>query len=358
MKLTKLLKNLLALYFFILIQPIYANDQLVNSQCYSYLTELVRSSNFPFRDVSKEKVNLLIDSDDRKEISAQLVYDQPKAIDSNTFTAIGWIKYNVNEQQLFNTSVNLDSPERLVFNDKYAIEFKQCNERILSQKTPCIETNNQISTKIATFSEPLQKYVVTGKGRLYFYSAPDNNCKVGNNLFIIHNDIVTVNSEYKNFYHVIYTGKNGTVKGWVDSARLSPFQKSTESKVIDPKDQIININKNSNKCTKLSFKDENGNIDIYRSGKQCFFKNKKLSEAYKAYKSENASNDNGKYLRQQIEYKNNYRDTIKEVELEISYNWINSNELKIEMFFAGGVTTIILKEVPDGTFINTIYDAD
>jgi hypothetical protein len=40
-----------------------------------YLTELVRSSNFPFKYVSKEKTNLLIDNDTGDNVMAQLFFD-------------------------------------------------------------------------------------------------------------------------------------------------------------------------------------------------------------------------------------------------------------------------------------------
>lgn len=40
------------------------------SQCYSYLTDIVRSSSFPFTSVEKDKTNLLIDDDQGEIVSA------------------------------------------------------------------------------------------------------------------------------------------------------------------------------------------------------------------------------------------------------------------------------------------------
>lgn len=50
-----------------------ANDG--HYRCYSYLTELVRSSSFPFSYVKKDKANLLIDNDQGETVSAQVVFD-------------------------------------------------------------------------------------------------------------------------------------------------------------------------------------------------------------------------------------------------------------------------------------------
>jgi hypothetical protein len=62
---------------------------------------------------------------------------------------------------------------------------------------------------------------VIGKGRLYFYSAPDTKCRI-KNTFIIPNDRVEAYGEYGDFTEVIYWGAKGDgVEGWVPSARLT-----------------------------------------------------------------------------------------------------------------------------------------
>lgn len=96
-------------------------NETSKSECYSYLTELVRSSNFPFKYVKKDKVNLLIDDDSDDVIYGQLVFDTEGSGE------IGWIEYRVNERKLLNTSAELDEPEELNFNKKYASEFDECN---------------------------------------------------------------------------------------------------------------------------------------------------------------------------------------------------------------------------------------
>jgi len=95
-------------------------DSVSNERCYQYITEMVRSSNFKFEYVKKEKVNILIDDDTGNEVTAQLFYD------TNGTGSIGWITYKVDQHELYNTSADLDSPVKLKFNKKFSNMYDQC----------------------------------------------------------------------------------------------------------------------------------------------------------------------------------------------------------------------------------------
>ena len=59
-------------------------------------------------------------------------------------------------------------------------------------------------------------YKVIADGRLYFYSAPDKECKI-KGLFIIKNDIVDAYKIDGDFIFVMFfTKDNKSVEGWVD----------------------------------------------------------------------------------------------------------------------------------------------
>ncbi|MFJ2482512.1 hypothetical protein ACIOWE_19770 [Pseudomonas sp. NPDC087598] len=88
--------------------------------CYGYLTELVRSSNFPFQYVGKDKVNLLIDEDDGEMVCAQLFFD------TNGTGTIGWVKYTPATRILLNTSAELDEPVALSFDARFADGYAKC----------------------------------------------------------------------------------------------------------------------------------------------------------------------------------------------------------------------------------------
>jgi hypothetical protein len=94
--------------------------------CYGYLTEMVRSSDFPFQYVGKDKVNLLIDEDDGEVVRAQLFFDT-----DGTGTN-GWIKYTPATRVLLNTSAELDEPVALSFDARFADGYAKC----LTEKQP------------------------------------------------------------------------------------------------------------------------------------------------------------------------------------------------------------------------------
>jgi hypothetical protein len=88
--------------------------------CYGYLTEMVRSSDFPFQYVGKDKVNLLIDEDDGEVVRAQLFFD------TDGTGTIGWIKYTPVTRVLLNTSAELDEPLALSFDARFADGYAKC----------------------------------------------------------------------------------------------------------------------------------------------------------------------------------------------------------------------------------------
>lgn len=88
--------------------------------CYGYLTEMVRSSDFPFQYVGKDKVNLLIDEDNGDMVRAQLFFD------TDGTGTIGWVKYTPATRVLLNTSAELDEPVTLSFDARFADGYAKC----------------------------------------------------------------------------------------------------------------------------------------------------------------------------------------------------------------------------------------
>ncbi|WP_167144060.1 hypothetical protein [Pseudomonas sp. OTU750018] len=100
-----------------------ARSNLEECSCYRYLTELVRSSNFPFKYVTKEKTDLLIDNDTGDSVMAQLFFD------TDGTGTIGWVQYNVTQRQLLNISGDVEEPEELTFDTSFATEYETCINR-------------------------------------------------------------------------------------------------------------------------------------------------------------------------------------------------------------------------------------
>lgn len=95
-----------------------ANNE--HGRCYGYLTGLVRSSNFPFTYVTKDKANLLIDDDQGETVSAQVVFD------TDGSGTMGWVQYDIQTHKLLNTSAELEEPVLLRFNKKCADQYEHC----------------------------------------------------------------------------------------------------------------------------------------------------------------------------------------------------------------------------------------
>lgn len=116
--------------FFLIASPVFAGDvEAVNARsdgegCYGYLTEMVRSSDFPFRYTTKDKINLLIDDDNGERILAQLQYK------TSGEGVVGWVKYYVQDQALFNASADLEEPVRLNYDSGFAELYAKCISRL------------------------------------------------------------------------------------------------------------------------------------------------------------------------------------------------------------------------------------
>lgn len=68
-------------------------------------------------------------------------------------------------------------------------------------------------------------YKVVDTNRVYFYSAPNEECKI-KNLFIIKGDLINLYAEYKGFSSVVFFKENGgPVSGWIHSKSILPTGK-------------------------------------------------------------------------------------------------------------------------------------
>ncbi|KTC10091.1 hypothetical protein AO391_24965 [Pseudomonas marginalis ICMP 9505] len=128
------LKVQLLIPFFIFSIPAFAGGaETVDARsdgegCYGYLTEMVRSSDFPFRYTTKDKVNLLIDKDDGEHVLAQLNYE------TSGEGIIGWVEYDIHDQLLVNSSADLEEPVALNYDKKYAKGYQDCISKLERNK--------------------------------------------------------------------------------------------------------------------------------------------------------------------------------------------------------------------------------
>lgn len=101
-----------------------------NSQCYDYLADAVRSSNYDFIYVAAKDVNVVVDSDDGQEVSMQLSYD------TDGSGSIGWASYIYSDASLWNTSAYLEGKIKLQYGESIKSKLKNCfgSQSSLSKK--------------------------------------------------------------------------------------------------------------------------------------------------------------------------------------------------------------------------------
>jgi hypothetical protein len=110
-------KMRLILFVFFFVHNAIAGNNL---QCYDYLADAVRSSNYDFIYVAANDVNIIVDSDDGQEVSMQLTYD------TDGSGSIGWALYIYSDASLWNTSVYLEDKIKLQYSESIKSKLKKC----------------------------------------------------------------------------------------------------------------------------------------------------------------------------------------------------------------------------------------
>lgn len=86
----------------------------------------------------------------------------------------------------------------------------------------CAEINSTAEQNQTLVPTNESGYIVNDKSRVYFYSAPDDRCKI-KDVFIVYGDSINSYADYQGFSSVIFFKKNGdTISGWVHSDSIKP----------------------------------------------------------------------------------------------------------------------------------------
>lgn len=87
----------------------------------------------------------------------------------------------------------------------------------------CTQSAEDAQTQQIRIPSHVSNYTIIGKGRAYFYSAPNSACK-SSQLFVVPGDTVIAYAEYQGFTYVLYMHPKTDVQtdGWLQSARLKP----------------------------------------------------------------------------------------------------------------------------------------
>jgi hypothetical protein len=140
---------------------------------------------------------------------------------------IGWVNLNIRSMKAYEVTtdennkmalkVNATSYKRYV--DKCILDNKKENAEVAL----CGTLDRSAEKSEALIPGDRSEHKVIGRGRLQFYSAPDEKCMMPDT-FILPNERVDAHSEFNGYVSVDYFNlKTGsTANGWVKSNRLVP----------------------------------------------------------------------------------------------------------------------------------------
>lgn len=84
----------------------------------------------------------------------------------------------------------------------------------------CSKLSTKADDERAIIQSSESGYKASGKGRVYFYSAPSEKCRI-KNTFIIPGDLVNAYADFGDYTYIMYFTKDGKdVEGWVRTDRL------------------------------------------------------------------------------------------------------------------------------------------
>ena len=90
----------------------------------------------------------------------------------------------------------------------------------LADEAECTKLAARVDGPEYNYRPPLEAAVI-GKGRLYFYSAPSERCKM-KGVFVVPGDVLTVYKSFDGWANVMYIAKSGEdFMGWVLEKRIN-----------------------------------------------------------------------------------------------------------------------------------------
>lgn len=194
-----------------------------NPQCVEVFIKLAKTSNYEFesyrgdRDTQwvKEHISFEFDTWDNDKILVKLFFDW---VDNNSreFQGTGtitWIEYDIKTKTLKDSV----QEKNLAINANLANKFNDCLKYCNFTQTSALQ--NQYEHLNVDSSIQGEIIGTHAKDRVYFYSAPNKNCKI-DDLFLIPKDKINLLQNMGEFSFIAYKRQNGEfIKLWIKSDR-------------------------------------------------------------------------------------------------------------------------------------------
>ncbi|MDF3081309.1 hypothetical protein KPB01_10135 [Burkholderia sola] len=144
----------------------------------------------------------------------------------NREATVGWVMLDTRTMQVLDVTRDPDRPDVLKIDRGALSRFvSTCavSAAPVHSAVDCDALNRRAQTQGDDVMGSDAGRVVIGNGRLPFFSAPDDACRI-EGLFIVEHDHVDARTEYGRFTSVVYLNPRtrGIAEGWVRTARLKP----------------------------------------------------------------------------------------------------------------------------------------
>ncbi|WP_249744608.1 hypothetical protein [Burkholderia pyrrocinia] len=195
------------------------------ASCNDQLTQLIVPA---LRQTAMDRRAIHADVDERDgnifRIRLFVMPDHPGT--PNQEATIGWVTLDTQAMRALDVTRDPDRPDVLAI-DRHALSrfVSACTAPAapVHGAVDCDALNRRAQAQGDYATGSNAGRVVTGKGRLPFFSAPDDACRI-DGLFIVEHDHVDARTGYGRFTSVVYLNPrtNGIAEGWVQTTRLKP----------------------------------------------------------------------------------------------------------------------------------------
>ncbi|WP_196319548.1 hypothetical protein [Burkholderia cepacia] len=198
------------------------------ASCSEQLTQLIVPA---LRQTAMDRRAIRADVDERDgdvyRVRLFVTPDHPGT--PNQEATIGWVTLDTHAMRALDITRDPDRPDVLAIDRRALSRFVSACAAPATPAAPahsavdCDALNRRAQAQGDVVMGSDAGRVVTGKGRLPFFSAPDDACRI-DGLFIVEHDRVDARAEYGRFTSVVYLNSRtrGSAEGWVQTARLKP----------------------------------------------------------------------------------------------------------------------------------------
>ncbi|MET3218838.1 UNVERIFIED_ORG: hypothetical protein ABIC48_006643 [Burkholderia territorii] len=196
-----------------------------SSSCNERLTALIVPA-LPQTEFARRDIHAAVDERNRDVYRIRLFTTPDHPGTPNREATVGWVTLDAKAMRALDVTRDPDRPDVLRIDRRALSRFVAtcaASATPVHSAVDCDALNRRAQAQGDYVMGSGAGRVVIGNGRLPFFSAPDDACRI-DGLFIVEHDHVDARTEYGRFTSVVYLNSRtrGIAEGWVRTARLKP----------------------------------------------------------------------------------------------------------------------------------------